>query len=157
MIFPSPIEVQPNGCIYPKNRAGKKRGCGKVRLARPTTSYGGEIWVSARLSYHLNKEPIPRRPPNMSEGFVLHRCDDQMCINPDHLYFGNKSRNQRDIFERHPQREEIDRKMREGRQKFLADPERMAAMSAKVSAARKSAPGEAVFLQHRHRTSTLDE
>ena len=37
-------------------------------------------------------------PP--SDAYVLHRCDNKACINPDHLYLGSHNDNMRDVRER---------------------------------------------------------
>lgn len=53
----------------------------------------GQMWdgagpyLSHRLSYMLNKGPIPDR------SHVLHTCDNHYCVNPDHLVLGNPKLN----------------------------------------------------------------
>jgi hypothetical protein len=50
-----------------------------------------------RLAWEAyNAEPIP---PNM---FVLHKCDNPTCFNPNHLYLGSLKQNSADTSQRHP-------------------------------------------------------
>lgn len=47
-----------------------------------------------RLSYYLHNGDIP-------DGmFVLHKCDNPACWNPEHLYLGTHGRNMQDITDR---------------------------------------------------------
>lgn len=44
-----------------------------------------------RYSYELESGPVP-------DGFlVLHRCDNSLCVRPDHLYLGTQFDNMRDM------------------------------------------------------------
>jgi len=55
--------------------------------------------MAHRMSYKLFVGPLP-------DGlYVLHRCDNRLCINPDHLFVGTDSDNKRDCADknRHPQ------------------------------------------------------
>jgi hypothetical protein len=62
--------------------------------------FKGETWPAHRLSYHLNVKKIPRKPPNLREGLVLHECDNKACINPGHIYLGTQKQNMKDKVER---------------------------------------------------------
>lgn len=51
-----------------------------------------------RYSYELHRGPIP-------DGlWVLHKCDNHRCANPDHLYLGDHVQNQKDVRERQTSR-----------------------------------------------------
>jgi hypothetical protein len=45
-----------------------------------------------RVSYHLAYGEY--------EGCVLHRCDNRLCVRPDHLELGDKTANNRDAYKR---------------------------------------------------------
>ena len=67
--------------------------------------YGGVTyegkWIQAsRFSWIVHYGEIP-------EGMcVLHKCDVRHCVNPDHLYIGDKKQNRKDYMERHPKAQE---------------------------------------------------
>jgi len=75
--------------------------------------YGyGRFWVEGRLmkahraAWTMFRGPIP-------EGrWVLHRCDVPGCVNPDHLFLGDRADNMTDM-------------ARKGRQVFQANPEKI--------------------------------
>lgn len=70
-------------------------GCWLWTASHKSNGYG-YMWGgskkehSHRLSYSLFKGAIP------SVMFVLHRCDQPACINPDHLFVGTQSDNLND-------------------------------------------------------------
>ncbi len=81
---------------------GKRRKEGPVTARRPQVEYEGQRWKASRLAYHLNCESVPKTPPDKTQGLVLHKCDQEWCVNPNHLYLGSARRNTQDIFERNP-------------------------------------------------------
>lgn len=103
MKFPRPFKLMPNGCIAVVAKvSGPRKVEGPVLKGRPATKHEGENWKSSRLSYHLNKGELPRTPLSLKEGIVLHSCDNEWCINPEHLSLGTQKRNQKEMYERSP-------------------------------------------------------
>ena len=57
--------------------------------------------VAARCAWELYRGQIP------AGAHVLHTCDNQLCVNPDHLYIGTHTHNMRDMIirkRRNPER-----------------------------------------------------
>lgn len=70
-------------------------GCWEWRGCRTIWGYGqfwmdGRMFPAHRAAYYLLKEENPR------EKFVLHRCDNRECVNPDHLWLGTQKDNIQD-------------------------------------------------------------
>lgn len=59
-------------------------------VGRPTMHVGPETLGGTRVALHLAGIAIPRGM------LVLHRCDNPICVNPAHLYFGTHTDNQLD-------------------------------------------------------------
>lgn len=59
------------------------KGRGKIK------SFGKEL-IAPRIMYFLmnGKDPVKE--------YICHSCDNEMCVNPSHLWAGNNSLNQKD-------------------------------------------------------------
>lgn len=65
----------------------------KLKFQYGTFNVGGKTIKAHRVSYALaNKVPVP--PSHL---FVLHRCDNPICVNPNHLSLGTNDDNVQDM------------------------------------------------------------
>lgn len=74
----------------------KVGGCWLWCLSKQTDGYGsvkyhGRTWRAHRLSWEAFRGPIP------DHLCVLHKCDVRLCVNPDHLFLGNREDNAKDM------------------------------------------------------------
>lgn len=51
----------------------------------------GVAYMANRISWEFHKGPIP------DGKWVLHTCDNRMCVNPDHLFIGDRQDNINDM------------------------------------------------------------
>lgn len=75
-------EPRPNGCI---EWTGGLNNCGYGQ----TSIYAKHV-LAHRLAFELANGPIP------AGVYVLHTCDNRVCVNPDHLWLGSQLDNVRD-------------------------------------------------------------
>lgn len=85
-----------SGCVL-WMRSKNRKGYGQVRIA-------GRLFIASRLAWEVANGPIP------AGMMVLHHCDVPSCVNPEHLFLGTNSDNQRDsvakgrhAMKRHPE------------------------------------------------------
>lgn len=77
----------------------KKTGCWEWSGSNNGNGYGrvshnGKYICAHRGSYIVNVGPIPKGL------LVLHKCDNRMCVNPDHLFLGTHKDNCHDMYKK---------------------------------------------------------
>ena len=76
-----------NGCWDWTGCCPKNPGYGQFRSE-------GKLFRAHRASWMIHKGEIP------AGLFVLHKCDNKLCSNPDHLFLGNDLINNKDAYEK---------------------------------------------------------
>lgn len=100
----------------------------RAPLPRGHMSIGGRPYLASRVAWVVANGPIP-------DGlFVLHRCDNAVCCNPEHLFLGTRADNSLDMVA----------KGRQGRPRRLPD-DVMRVMLARVAAGERSTAVAAEF------------
>jgi hypothetical protein len=84
--FSEKIMPEPNSGCWLWTGAVGNLGYGVIGLGRRDQGIG----KAHRVSWQLHRGKIP------SGGFILHKCDQPACVNPDHLFCGSQSENMRD-------------------------------------------------------------
>jgi hypothetical protein len=79
-------KVRRDGDCWMWTGAVVTNGYGQFYIGKPVSAH--------RAAWLLFRGPIP------SGSWVLHRCDQKRCVNPDHLYLGTARDNARDAVER---------------------------------------------------------
>jgi HNH endonuclease len=78
---------EPNSGCWLWTGAVNIKGYGQIKINKKTQS-------AYRISYELYKGTIP---PNMH---IRHKCDNPLCVNPDHLILGTHNDNMQDMISR---------------------------------------------------------
>jgi len=94
--FAKKYRIDPSGCWQWIGTCFRKKGVDVAAFKLPRVAKGQKSRTvnPARLSFELHKGAIP------PGAFVLHSCDNRMCVNPDHLSLGDHKQNMREVKER---------------------------------------------------------
>jgi hypothetical protein len=84
-----------------KMRINPMTGCWEWMASVNTNGYGqfrinGTTEQAHRASWMIFRGPIPADGSAYGTVNVLHRCDNSLCVNPEHLFLGNQSENAKD-------------------------------------------------------------
>lgn len=89
---------------------GEPSACWEWQGARTSSGYGnlswhGKVVQAHRVAYALTHGGIGLHTGFRLEGkakryrrFVLHKCDNRLCCNPEHLFLGSMSTNLKDAY-----------------------------------------------------------
>lgn len=72
-------------------------GCWVWVRTKPATTTGYATYSLKGASYNVHRLVFEEYFRKLEPGeCVLHKCDTRLCVNPDHLFVGSKSDNNRD-------------------------------------------------------------
>lgn len=89
--FFAKVNKTPACWIWTGSTSGSK-GYGKFSVT--SRLYGRKMVRAHRFSWVLHHGVIPRGE------HVLHRCDNPLCVNPDHLFLGTQRTNLQDMIQK---------------------------------------------------------
>jgi len=79
--------------IKEENDCWKWIGC-ETERGYGAFGFNGTTKLAHRVAYEISSGPIPRKI------CCLHKCDNKLCVNPNHLYLGTQGDNMVDRFNR---------------------------------------------------------
>lgn len=80
--------ISKHWAVTPEPNSGCWLWTGSVRQdGYPQVSFNGRVRPAHRVSWQLENGPVPVGL------FVLHKCNNPNCVNPDHLEVGTQKRN----------------------------------------------------------------
>jgi HNH endonuclease len=84
-----------------KTKINIETGCWEWTASLNTNGYGqfrinGTTEQAHRASWMIFKGPIPQDDSAYGTMNVLHKCDNPLCVNPEHLFLGDQSDNAND-------------------------------------------------------------
>jgi len=87
-------KITPQVAFWHKVARGKEDECWEWQACL-TRGYGyfyadGTNWRAHRYAWYITHGSIPNNV------YVLHKCDNPQCVNPNHLFLGNQSDNMLD-------------------------------------------------------------
>jgi hypothetical protein len=67
-----------------------------------TVAWGGKVYTAHRVAAWIRCMVTDPSAPKLKreKTFVLHKCDNRLCCNPEHFFLGNYSDNQKDAYEK---------------------------------------------------------